>query len=146
VPYTALAAGVVLNVTGARRPEFAANVVRAVVLADVAIYSFAIGTLVSLGGVRRFLRECLAVSTLKFLVSPVVGLLLFFVVSRFAELDSHLLAVTVIQCAMPVAITSVVLSRFCMLDSTLAASLWVFTTLSVAPLVPLLAWVTRRIV
>jgi len=144
VPYTALAIGIVLNLLGVNRPQFLGTVARTAVLADVVIYSFAIGTLFSFGSVRRFIRECLAVSLLKFIVGPAVGMLVFFAVTRFVELTPPLMEVTLIQCAMPVAITSVIVSRFCRLDSALAASLWVFTTLLVAPLVPILAWLTRQ--
>jgi predicted permease len=144
VPYGAMAAGLALNIVAARQPRFAPVLVRYVVFGDVVIYSFAIGTLFALGSVRRFLRECVVISCLKFLLSPLVGLAIFFAVSQLADLSPLLLQVTIVQCAMPVAIMSVVLSRFCSLDTQLAAACWVFTTLAVAPIVPLLAYVTLR--
>ena len=140
VPYSALALGLALNIGGARLPDFTPYLTRCLVFADVVLYSFAIGTLFVLGSVRRFFRECLVMSGLKFIVSPIIGLLLFFIAAQFADLSPLLLRVMVIQCAMPVAIMSVVVSRFCRLDMQLAAACWVFTTLAVAGLVPALAY------
>jgi len=145
VPYVAMAIGLVLNITGARRPDFALLVNKGVVFLDVAVYSFAIGTLFTLASVRRYIRECLAMSALKFVVSPAVGLLLFFAASRVLDLDPVLLKVMIVQCAMPVAIMSVVVSRFCRLDTELAAGCWVFTTLAVAGLVPVLAYIVAHV-
>jgi len=141
VPYCAVALGLALNLGGIRRPDFAPVVGRHLVFADVVVYSFAIGTLFVLGSVRRYLRECVVVSVLKFIVGPTVGLTLFFIASQFADLSPLLLQVTIVQCAMPVAIMSVVVSRFCGLDMQLAAACWVFTTLAVAGVVPILAYV-----
>jgi hypothetical protein len=138
VPYAAITIGLVLNFTGVRRPDLG-KLINYMVYADVAIFSFAIGTIFRLGSVRRFLRECLAMSAIKFIVSPIVGLALFFLMSQFLDLSGLLLQVTVIQCAMPVAIMSVVVSRFCHLDMQLASAVWVFTTLAVAAVVPVLA-------
>ena len=141
VPYSAIALGLTLNLAGAHRPALAPVVTRYLVFADVALYSFAIGTLFVLGSVRRYLRECIAMSGLKFIVGPLVGLMLFFVASQFVGLSPLLLQVVIVQCAMPVAIMSVVVSRFCGLDMQLAAACWVFTTLAVAAVVPVLAHV-----
>ena len=141
VPYSAIAVGVILNLAGARTPALAPYIARRLVFADVVLYSFAIGTLFMFGSVRRFLRECIVMSGLKFIVGPLVGLGLFFIVSQVAGLSRLLLQVTIVQCAMPVAIMSVVVSRFCRLDMQLAAACWVFTTLAVAAVVPILAYV-----
>ena len=139
VPYAAMAAGLALNVAHVARPAFALDVNRAVVFIDVAIYSFAIGTLFMLSSVRRYLRECLVMSALKFAVSPLIGVALFLAAAQAVQLSPLLLNVMIVQCAMPVAIMSVVVSRFCRLDMDLAAGCWVFTTLAVAGIVPILA-------
>jgi len=145
VPYVAMGVGLALNIAGAPRPDFALIVNKGVVFLDVAVYSFAIGTLFTLGSVRRYLRECVAMSALKFVVSPAVGLILFFGVSQVLDLSPMLLKVMIVQCSMPVAIMSVVVSRFCRLDTELAAGCWVFTTLAAAGLVPVLAYVVTRV-
>ncbi|HUS57951.1 MAG TPA: hypothetical protein VM141_04790 [Planctomycetota bacterium] len=143
VPYSAIALGLTLNFAGVPRPEFLPSLNRTLALADVALYSFAIGTLFVLSSVGKYLRECLVMSGLKFLVSPVLGVLLFFVASQFVQFSPELLKAIIVQCAMPVAIMSVVVSRFHGLDTDLAAACWVFTTLALAGVVPLLALVTR---
>ena len=145
VPYSAMALGLALNIGGARRPTFAADVAKYLVFAEVALNGFAIGTLFVLGSIRRFLRECIVMSSIKFIASPIIGLLLFFIASQIVHLSPMLLRVMVIQCAMPVAIMSVVASRFCRLDMQLAAACWVFTTLAVAALVPVLAYVVPHL-
>jgi len=146
VPYAAMGLGLALNAAGAARPAFTLPLNRAVVFVDVAVYSFAIGTLFDLRSVRRFLRECLAMSGLKFAVSPAIGIVLFLAASLFLHLSPLLLKVMIVQCAMPVAIMSVVVSRFCRLDMQLAAACWVFTTLAVSGIVPVLAYVLPRLV
>ena len=144
VPYAAMTLGLVLNLTHVARPAFALHVNRSVVFLDVAIYSFAIGTLFTLGSVRRYLRECLVMSGLKFVISPLIGVLLFAAAAQVMHLSPLLLNAMIVQCAMPVAIMSVVVSRFCRLDMDLAAACWVFTTLAVAGIVPILALIVNH--
>ncbi len=141
VPYCGMALGLGLNLADVHQPDFAERVIKLAVCANVVVYSFAIGTLFVLSSVRRFLRECIVMSSLKFIVSPAIGLALFLAASQFADLSPLLLQIVVVQCCMPVAIMSVVVSRFCGLDMQLAAACWVFTTLAVAGIVPILAYV-----
>jgi len=139
VPYSAIAVGLALNLARVPRPSFVSLANHGLAYVDVAIFSFAIGTLFVMSSVARYLRECLVMSSLKFAVSPVVGLLLYLAATQVTGVSPMLLKAMIVQCAMPVAILSVVVSKFFGLDTELSAACWVFTTLAVAAVVPLLA-------
>ena len=139
VPYASMAAGIALNLAHVPQPAFCLDLNRVLVFLDVGIYSLAIGTLFDLASVRTFLRECLVMSGLKFVASPLIALALFIIASQVMHLSPLLLKVMVVQCAMPVAIMSVVVSRFCQLDMGLSAGCWVFTTLAVIAVLPIIS-------
>ena len=83
------------------------------------------------------LKTCLAVSLLKFLIMPTIGVSLAWLMGC----DTLTLQVITIGASMPVAFMAVVGTTLYQLDEDLVSSLWLFTTLAMIIVVPVLAWI-----
>jgi predicted permease len=140
LPILMILIGLALNFYAPRPPQWMNPVVTVWVLVMTAGYSFAIGASFQLGKIREHLKPCLALSAVKFIISPAlaVGLMMFFHLTPLQK------QVIFIESAMPMAIYAVVLTGLTGLSRDLANSCWLFTTIVALPLVlPLSVMVTR---
>ena len=138
VPIAAMFLGLLLDFSGIKRPQIVGTVGRDLIYLDVALYSFAIGLTVRVRKIAKYLRENLTLSALKFVLSPLIGVSIAYLLGCNRILDGLPLKVIFIQSCMPVAIFSLVLSRLLDLNQDLANSAWIFTTFAVLPLVPVI--------
>jgi len=143
LPIVATVAGVLLSVCGVAFPGSLEMPRTVLVFASVILYSFSFG----LGmHARRMLgawKSLLGMLPVKFVAGPLIGLAFALLLGYRWGTDPLAFKVLLIQSAMPVAIWSVVACKLFDLDDDLAVGLWIFTTLSVAPLVPLFGWLSR---
>lgn len=85
----------------------------------------------------RDLRPCVAISAIKFVLMPFVGIGL----AMLAGLDGTTIQVIAICASMPVAFTAVVAAVLYRLDDELVGSFWLVTSLAMVVIVPVLAFV-----
>jgi len=137
-PNIAIIFGLLLNFSGKPRPEALSSVNKFLVPLTVVIYSFAIGLTMRFRMIRDYLPECFTMSLIKFLISPVLGLGLAYLLGCSQFMDGLPLKVVFIEATMPAAIFSLVLSRLFNLNQDLANSCWIFTTLAVILILPLI--------
>ncbi|MBM4082112.1 MAG: hypothetical protein FJ278_20570 [Planctomycetes bacterium] len=142
-PNLGLVAGIILDVAGVPRPQFLGTVNQILVYTAVGVYSAAIGLTMRFGRVRAFLPECLSMAALKFLATPLIGLLIGWLLGCGNILDGLLLKVVFVEACMPVAIFALVLTKLFDLDQDLANSCWLVTTFGVVLMLPGMAWVVR---
>jgi hypothetical protein len=139
LPLSGFAAGLLLHEIAPRPPGWILPINKVVVRAEVATYAFAIGCTLSLGSIRRYWRECATVCGMKFLITPVVGIGVVYLLRSFGVLSGEPLVgkVILIQNFMPAAIMSVVLAKLFHLNEDLASASWVVSTLACALVLPL---------
>jgi len=132
-PNIAILTGIVVNLaTHGHRPEALSPVTDALVLVDVTIYSVAIGLSMRFGRVLSYWRDCLGVSFVKFVVSPILGVGVGLLLGCPSIGGGLAMQVLIIQSAMPVAIFALVLCKLFDLDMDLANASWIFTTFATA--------------
>ena len=142
LPLAGFVLGIILHQLAPPPPQSVVPINRAAVHVEVAIYAFAIGCSLSLRKVRRYWKECAACCGLKFLVMPVIGLGVLFLLRSFGILNTEPIIdrAFLIQTAMPVAIMSIVIAKLFNLNEDLANSCWVITTVATLAVLPVLSW------
>jgi predicted permease len=128
-PFVGLCLGLVLGLVHVPRPAPFELVNHVLIPIDTMLYLMAIGSQLRVEPIGPWLAPCLTMSLIKFGYSPLVGwglASLFHVegLSRF---------IVLLQTAMPVAISPLMLPLLFGLDRQLAVALWVFTTLLAIP-------------
>jgi len=142
---SSLIIGASLNLSGLERPAFygLANAVL-VPLATILLLT-SIGLALRFSRIGDYLRECVSVSLIKFLMVP----LLIFLLARalgFGEMDDALpLKVVIILSSMPVAFNALIPPSIYDLDLDLANSCWFVTTALLILVLPLLLLALRQI-
>jgi len=145
VALTAIVLGGLLNASGLERPAFFHTVNTLFIPAGTTLLLVSIGLAMKFKRVKRYLRECLAVSAIKFALVP---LSMFCAASLigFGEIDGGLpLKVVIILSAMPVAFNALIPPSIYDLDLDLANSCWFFTTTALVVVLPSLLFVVNRL-
>jgi predicted permease len=95
--------------------------------------------------IQDYLRECVAVSAIKFLIVPVILTLTAFLLG-YGKIEEGLpLKVVMILSSMPVAFTALVPPSLYDLDVDLANSCWLFSTSLLVVVLPVLYIVTQSL-
>lgn len=123
MPLFAMAAGLLLNAIGIRRPDIAFPL-DALLLASISLYYLMLGISFTRIDVRGIRREIAALSVIKFVMVPGAA----FAVLSLLPLDPALKAVIQLQAFMPAAIYSMVTAVLFDLDTDLASGLFVCNT------------------
>ena len=134
----ALGTGLVLNLAGAPRPDFCGPLASGAMIIATTLFLFAIGLSLRLSRLSRYLAPSLAVCAIKFAAVPVVIISLAAALG-FGGMEGGLpLRVVAILSAMPVAMTALVPPTLFHLDVDLANACWIFSTLGLVAVLPLL--------
>ena len=138
VALSSIILGAALNWSGIQRPEFLRSVVStSVPLMTVSLLT-SIGLALKFRRIRDYLKECFAVSIIKFFFVPVMASSLAYLLG-FGKLDHGLpLKVVIILSSMPVAFNALIPPSIYDLDLDLANSCWFFTTALLIIILPLL--------
>ena len=132
-PNIAILMGLVVNlVTHGHRPQILQHVTDGLVLVDVTIYFVAIGLSMRFGRILSYWRDCLGMSFVKFVATPIIGVGVGLLLGCPGIGGGVAMQVVVIQSAMPVAIFALVLCKLFDLDMDLANASWIFTTFATA--------------
>ena len=135
VPMLGIAAGWALNLAGVRRPPSFEGVSELLVKINVVLMGLTVGLTLRRASPRKHFGAGLAVSSVKFLIVPLVSALLAWLLG-FRGVTLQVVAVCA---AMPVAFMAVIASNLLHLDQELTGSLWLISTLGMFVVVPLLA-------
>ena len=146
VPISLMCAGLILNLTGIPRPQLLNQITtRLLVYVAVAGYSLAIGLGLSFSGSIKYIKHSLYISAIKFIFTPLIGLLVLTVMG-FLHFDDPLPAkVIFVESFMPAAIMSVLLVKVFNLNEDLSNASWIITNMIAVPMIPLL-WVLQKLI
>ncbi len=137
-PLLGLAAGIILNLLNLKRPLYIGDLNNILIPVTTFIYMFAIGLTMNFKVVKEFKAPVFSMSFIKFVWSPIVGILFAYLLKYQNIMGGLPLKIIIIESFMPCAIASLVLSSLFNLDQDLANSCWIFTTLLLIPLLPLI--------
>jgi hypothetical protein len=138
VALSSIVLGGALNWTGVERPAFFRTVVSAFVPLATVLLLTSIGLALKIRRVQDYLKECLSVSIIKFLLVPFLASSLAYLIG-FGNIDNGLpLKVVIILSSMPVAFNALIPPSIYDLDLDLANSCWFFTTSLLIIILPLL--------
>jgi predicted permease len=138
VALSSIALGGLLNLAGIERPEFLRAVVSVFVPLGTVMLLTSIGLALKFRKVRDYLKECISVSLIKFVLVPGSAVSLAYLIG-FGSIDDGLpLKVVIILSSMPVAFTALIPPSIYDLDLDLANSCWFFTTALLTAVLPLL--------
>ncbi len=138
VALSSIIVGGLLNFSGVDRPEFYATIITVFVPLMTIMLLTSIGLALRFRRVRDYLRECVALSIIKFIFIPILATSLAYVMG-YAKIDQGLpLKVVMILSCMPVAFTALIPPSIYDLDLDLANSCWFFTTALLVIVLPIL--------
>jgi predicted permease len=138
VALSSIVLGGLLNRAGVQRPEFFKTVVSTFVPLGTVLLLTSIGLALKLRRVRDYLKECVSVSIIKFVLVPVFASSLAYLIG-FGNIEEGLpLKVVIILSSMPVAFNALIPPSIYDLDLDLANSCWFFTTSLLVVVLPLL--------
>jgi predicted permease len=145
VALSAITLGGLLNASGMERPAFFHTLNSAFIPAGTILLLVSIGLAMRFKRVKRYLRECLAVSAIKFLLVPLTMFSAAYLIG-FGEIEGGLpLKVVIILSAMPVAFSALIPPSIYDLDLDLANSCWFFTTSALLVVLPALLFVVNSL-
>jgi len=139
-PFLGFVLGAGLNFSGIPRPEPLAYVNRFVVPLATLGYFSSIGLTFRFGAVKRYKSVCLSVSAIKFLISPLIGLTLAYLMGYPRILGGLPMKIVIIESSMPVAFSALLLTVLFDIDRDLSNSCWLVTTFMMIIVIPLLVW------
>lgn len=135
--------GGLLNLSGLKRPEIYQMVNSILIPLGTLAFLISIGLVMRIKAIKDYLKECLAISGIKFLIVPVILTLTAFLLG-YGKMEQGLpLKVVMILSAMPVAFTSLAPPSLYDLDIDLANSCWLFTTALLVVVLPVLYIATQ---
>ena len=145
VALSAITLGGLLHASGLQRPAFFHTLNSVFIPTGTILLLVSIGLAMKFKRVKRYLRECLAVSAIKFLLVPLTMFFTAYLIG-FGEIEGGLpLKVVTILSAMPVAFNALIPPSIYDLDLDLANSCWFFTTTSLLVVLPVLLLVVNWI-
>lgn len=134
----ALGLGLFLNLSGVRRPEVFGTLSTSAMIAGTVCFLLSIGMGLRLSRMTAYLRESAVISLIKFALVPVIVTTLA-VLAGLGEVENGLpLKVVAVLSAMPVAMNALIPPSLFDLDLDLANACWVFTTLELVVVLPIL--------
>lgn len=134
-PLVGILLGLILNVAGFARPRAFDGLAPVIVHINVTLLGISVGLGFRRVSPAKYLGPCLAVSAIKFVLMPSMGLGLAIALG----FHGGALQVIAVCATMPVAFMAVVGAVLYELDEELVRSFWLFTTLAMFIVVPILA-------
>ena len=134
----ALALGLVLNLSGVPRPAVFGTLSTAAMVTGTVCFLLSIGMGLRLSRMTCYLRESAVISLIKFAFVPVIVTSLALLAGLGDVEDGLPLKVVAILSAMPVAMNALIPPSLFNLDLDLANACWVFTTLELVVVLPVL--------
>ncbi|UCD82454.1 MAG: hypothetical protein JSW26_13820 [Desulfobacterales bacterium] len=145
VAVSAITIGGLLNVSGLQRPEFYKSIISVFVPLLTLLLLISIGMAMKFRKIGAYLRECVSISLIKFVLVPVLASLPAYFLG-YGHIQNGLpLKVVIILSSMPVAFNALIPPSIYNLDLDLANSCWFFTTALLVVVLPMLLMVINMI-
>jgi predicted permease len=142
---TAIAIGGLLNISDVQRPEFYKIIISVFVPLLTLLLLTSIGMAMKFRKIGAYLRECLSISLIKFILVPVMVFLPAYLLG-YGNIQNGLpLKVVLILSSMPVAFNALIPPSIYNLDLDLANSCWFFTTAMLVVVLPVLLLIINMI-
>lgn len=138
VPLAAIGTGIVMSLNGVPFPDQLSTPLRVLVSLSVAGYSVSFGLSLDIRRFKTDIKTLLAMVPIKFVVGPLAGIGFAFLLGFTPSANPLAFKVIMIQSMMPTAIFSVIVSKIYILDDSIATTLWIFTTVLLIVVYPLL--------
>lgn len=143
VAVSSIVIGAALNVAGVPRPAFFRIINAVFIPLGTSMLLISIGLAMKFKSVRFYLKECLAVSSIKFLIVPLTISGAAYLIG-YGAIDNGLpLQVIIILTSMPVAFNALIPPSIYDLDLDLANACWFFTTACLVWVLPLLLMIVQ---
>ncbi len=136
--FCAILFGGLLNAAPIDRPAFYSSIIDILVPLTTLLLVVPIGFNMKVKAVRGYLKECLAVSSIKFILVPVIITSLALLLGMGQVYDGLVLKVIIIMSAMPPAFISLIPPQLYKLDQDLANSSWLLNTALLLIVLPVL--------
>lgn len=145
VALSAITIGGLLNIAGVQRPDVYKTIISVFVPLLTMLLLISIGMAMKFRKIGTYLRECLSISLIKFVLVPVlVSLPAYFL--GYGDIQNGLpLKVVLILSSMPVAFNALIPPSIYNLDLDLANSCWFFTTALLVIVLPVLLLIINLI-
>jgi len=141
VSLCSLVLGSLFNLSGLKRPEFYQTVNSIFIPLGALLLIISIGLTMKISKVQDYLKECMAVSAIKFLIVPAVMTSLAFLLGYREMVGGHLIKVVILLSSMPVAFNALIPPSLYDLDVDLANSCWLFSTSLFIIILPVLYFI-----
>jgi len=141
VALSAIFLGGILNKAGVERPAFFHTLNSIFIPTGTILLLISIGLAMKFKRIKSYLRECAAVSGIKFLLVPVTMVCAAYLIGFGEEEGGLPLKVVMILSAMPVAFNALIPPSIYDLDLDLANSCWFFTTAALVVVLPALLFI-----
>lgn len=136
----AVVVGLFLNLSSLERPGLYGPVNEILVPLTTFVLLFSVGMNLRLSRISKYIRECLYISLVKFIALPLTILIIVLLLNYQSINNGLPLKVSLILSAMPVAFNSIIATNVYNLNVDLVNSCWIFTTIGVMFILPLLLW------
>ena len=143
VSLCSLVLGSLLNLSGTKRPELYQAVNSILIPLAALLLIISIGLAMKISKVRDYLKECIAVSAIKFLIVPAVMTSLALLLGYREMAGGQLIKVVILLSSMPVAFNALIPPSLYDLDVDLANSCWLFTTSLFIIILPVLYFIIK---
>jgi predicted permease len=145
VSLISLFTGGLLNLSGLKRPEVYQMINSVLIPLGTLALLISIGLAMRVKTIQDYLKECVVISGIKFLIVPVILTLTAFLLG-YGKIEEGLpLKVVMILSSMPVAFTALVPPSLYDLDVDLANSCWLFSTSLLIVVLPVLYIATNSL-
>lgn len=136
--FLSIVIGLGLNLTGVKRPAIYGPFINLLIPLTTFLLAMTIGFDVRFTAVGAYLKECLSVSIIKFLIIPIIITSIAYFLGAGELHGGMILKVILILSAMPSATLSLIPPQIYDLDLDLANSIWLFTTGALIVVMPAL--------
>ncbi len=135
---SAVFTGFILNISGVDRPPIYKTVNEILIPVISVLFVTSAGYNMRLGAIGSYMRECLAVAGVKFLITPVIITSIACLIGIGSLYDGLVLKVVLVLSAMPPAFNALIPPQIYNLDTDLANSCWLFCTGAMVLVLPVL--------
>jgi len=145
VALMSIAIGIFLNLSGIERPVFYKTINAIFIPAGTVLLLVSIGLAMKFGKIKNYIKESIAVSIIKFILVPSIMFTIAFFLGYGKIAEGLPLKVVIILSSMPTAFIALIPASIYDLNLDLANSCWLFTTLNLIVILPLLSYIVSLI-
>lgn len=139
--FSSIVLGFILNISGLIRPAVFGDINSTLIPIISVLLVSTVGYSMKFGKVWLYIKECLVISVIKFIITPAIIILIAVIIGLPSIENSLVLKVVIVLSFMPTAFNALIPPQIYNLDKDLANSVWLFTTGMLLFIVPILSFV-----